>query len=97
MSGLFHRSILTPAQGVYEGVGVDACWGQVAAARMKPERAMAGAAGPAGSVPLNEITHTIPEEPVRGKEECWPLRGGFFEVSNSKATVLADAVSVAKG
>ena len=35
-----------------------------------------------------------------GKEERWPLNGGFFEVSGNRATVLADAITmpaVAKG
>ena len=29
-----------------------------------------------------------------GKEERWPLKGGFFEVSNNRATVLADAITM---
>ena len=28
------------------------------------------------------------------KEERWPLKGGFFEVSNNRATVLADAITM---
>jgi hypothetical protein len=34
---------------------------------------------------------------VGGAEERWQVSGGFFEVSNNKASVLADAVGAAKG
>lgn len=32
-----------------------------------------------------------------GKTETWQVNGGFFEVSNNRATVLADGVGVGKG
>ena len=32
-----------------------------------------------------------------GAEDRYAVSGGFFEVSNNRATVLADSVGVAKG
>ena len=36
---------------------------------------------------------TLTVRKVGGAEERWQVTGGFFEVSNNQATVLADSVS----
>ena len=92
MAALFHLSILTPEQGVYDGdveyveaPGSEGYFGVLA-----HHAAMVTA--------LGEGTLTV--RYADGREERWPLKGGFFEVSNNRATVLADAITmpvVAKG
>jgi F-type H+-transporting ATPase subunit epsilon len=87
MAALFHLSILTPEQGVYDGdveyveaPGSEGYFGVLA-----HHAAMVTA--------LGEGTLTV--RYAGGKEERWPLRGGFLEVSNNRATVLADAITIA--
>ena len=89
MAALFHLSILTPEQAVFDGdveyveaPGSEGYFGVLA-----NHAAMVTALGEG----------QVKGRYVGGKEERWPLKGGFFEVSNNRATVLADAVGVAKG
>ena len=84
MATLFHLSILTPEQGVFDGEveyleapGSEGWFGVLA-----HHAAMVTALG------TGTLMFRLPD----GKEERWPIRGGFFEVSNNRATVLADAI-----
>ena len=86
MAALFHLSILTPERSVYEGdveyveaPGSEGYFGVLA-----HHAALVTALGE------GQLKVRYPG----GKEERWPLKGGFFEVSNNRATVLADAVTL---
>ena len=88
MAGTFQLSILTPEKSVYEGAveyvqapGSEGYFGVLA-----HHAAMVTALGEG----------TLKVRYSDGKEERWPLKGGFFEVSNNRATVLADEVSEGK-
>ena len=89
MAALFHLSILTPEQSVYDGdveyveaPGSEGYFGVLA-----HHAAMVTA--------LGEGTLTV--RCAGGGQERWPLQGGFFEVSNNRATVLADAITMPAG
>ena len=89
MSALFKLSILTPERSVFEGdvqyveaPGTEGYFGVLA-----NHAAMVTA--------LAQGTLTV--RGASGTEERWEVAGGFFEVSNNAATVLADAAGPAKG
>ncbi|MBK7369643.1 MAG: ATP synthase F1 subunit epsilon [Candidatus Eisenbacteria bacterium] len=84
MAGTFELSILTPEQAVFEGTveyveapGSEGYFGVLA------NHAALITALTAGSLKARL---------AGGAEEKWQVSGGFFEVSNNKATVLADDV-----
>ena len=86
MAALFHLSILTPEQSVFEGdveyveaPGSEGYFGVLA-----HHAAMVTALGEG----------VLKMRGPDGKTQSWPLKGGFFEVSNNRATVLADAVTM---
>jgi len=88
MAALFQLAILTPEQSVFEGEveyveapGSEGYFGVLA-----HHAAMVTALGEG----------TLQVRYAGGKEERWPLKGGFFEVSDNKATVLADAITMPK-
>ena len=85
MSSLFKLSILTPERLVYEGdveyvqaPGTEGYFGVLA------HHAALVSALAIGTLTVRE---------ANGTEERWQVAGGFFEVSNNSATVLADSVS----
>ncbi len=89
MASLFKLSILTPEQTVFEGdvqyveaPGTEGYFGVLA-----NHAALVSA--------LSVGTLTVRE--ANGSEARWEVAGGFFEVSNNSATVLADAVTAARG
>ena len=89
MAVLFKLSILTPEKTVFEGdvsyveaPGTEGYFG-VLASHAALVTALAGG--------------TLTVRPANGADERWQVAGGFFEVSNNTATVLADAVEAAKG
>ena len=89
MAATFKLSILTPERAVFEGVveyveapGTEGYFGVLA-----HHAAMVTA--------LAKGTLTV--RGTTGTEERWEVAGGFFEVSNNVATVLADAAGPAKG
>jgi F-type H+-transporting ATPase subunit epsilon len=84
MAALFHLSILTPEQSVFDG---------------EVEYVEApGTEGYFGVLPHHApLVSGLGEGTLRvrhagGRGEKMSLKGGFFEVSNNRATVLADAV-----
>ena len=87
MASTFHLSILTPERAVFEG---DVTYVQAPGT----EGYLGVLAHHAGLVTAL-ATGTLTVRLVSGSEEHWAVSGGFFEVSNNKATVLADSVSAA--
>ena len=88
MAATFKLSILTPERSVFEGdveyveaPGTEGYFGVLA-----HHAAMVTA--------LAKGTLTV--RGASGAEERWEVAGGFFEVSNNVATVLADAAGPAK-
>ena len=88
MAAVFKLSILTPEKSVFEGdvsyveaPGTEGYFGVLA-----HHAALVTA--------LSVGTLTVRED--SGSETRWQVAGGFFEVSNNIATVLADAVGTAK-
>lgn len=86
MGPLFHLSVLTPEQSVFEGEveyveapGSDGYFGVLA--QHAPLVTSLGAG-------VLTVRH------AGGMEARWPIQGGFFEVSNNRATVLADAIAI---
>jgi len=89
LAATFKLSILTPERAVFEGVveyveapGTEGYFGVLA-----HHAAMVTALAKG----------TLSVRSAGGAEERWEVAGGFFEVSNNAATVLADAAGPAKG
>ena len=84
MASTFQLSILTPERTVFEGtveyVQVPGSEGYLGV--LAHHAALVTALQP------GTLTVRVPG----GAEERWPVTGGFFEVSDNRATVLADAV-----
>ena len=87
MAALFKLSILTPEKSVFEGdvsyVEAPGTEGYLGVLAHHAELVTALAKG------------TLTVRDAGGAETRWQVAGGFFEVSNNTATVLADAVSSA--
>jgi F-type H+-transporting ATPase subunit epsilon len=87
MAALFHLAILTPEKTVFEGeveyVQVPGTEGYLGV--------LAHHAALVTALAQGQLTVRVPG----GHETRWPVSGGFFEVSNNRATVLADAVDEA--
>lgn len=88
MANLFKLSILTPEKTVFEGdvqyveaPGTEGYFGVLAHHAALVSALAAG---------------TLTVRGAGGTEERWDVAGGFFEVSNNAATVLADSVGAAK-
>ena len=85
MASTFHLSILTPEKSVYSGdveyVQVPGTEGYLGVLAHHAALVTALAAG--------DLTVRRPG----GSEEKLAVSGGFFEVSNNQATVLADSLS----
>jgi F-type H+-transporting ATPase subunit epsilon len=83
----FELSILTPERTVFEGaveyVEVPGVAGYLGVLAHHAALVTALARG------------TLTVRDAHGKTERWQVDGGFFEVSNNRATVLADAVAEA--
>ena len=84
MATLFHLAILTPEQSVFEGEveyveapGSEGYFGVLA-----HHAALVTALG----------SGLLKVRGADGQVQSWPVSGGFFEVSNNRATVLADAI-----
>lgn len=85
MASTFQLSILTPERSVFEGgveyVQVPGLAGYLGVLAHHAALVTGLAAG------------TLTVRTSAGHEVRWDVTGGFFEVSNNRATVLADAVS----
>jgi len=85
MATLFQLSVLTPEKAVFEGIveyvevpGTEGYLG-----------VLANHAGLVTALAAGDLTVRTPD----GKTSKLAVSGGFFEVSNNKATVLADSVT----
>jgi F-type H+-transporting ATPase subunit epsilon len=87
MAATFQLSILTPEQSVFEGaveyVEVPGIAGYLGVLAHHAALVTGLAAG------------TLTVRKQGGATERWAVTGGFFEVSNNRATVLADGVAAA--
>lgn len=88
MAALFKLSILTPEKTLFEGdvqyieaPGTEGYFGVLANHAALVTALSAG---------------TLTVRGASGAEERWAVEGGFFEVSNNSATVLADSAGPAK-
>ncbi len=89
MASTFHLSLLTPERSLFEGaveyLQVPGSQGYLGVLAHHAPLVTALAAG------------TLSVRHAGGREERWRVAGGFFEVSNNRATVLADAVGAEHG
>ena len=89
MANLFKLSILTPERSVFEG--------DVQYVQAPGTEGYFGVLAHHAALVSALASGTLTVRGAGGTEERWDVTGGFFEVSNNSATVLADAVGPAKG
>jgi F-type H+-transporting ATPase subunit epsilon len=80
----FKLSILTPERAVFEG--------EVEYVEAPGTEGYFGVLANHAALVTGLAEGTLKVRHVGGKEERWTVAGGFFEVSENKATVLADAI-----
>jgi F-type H+-transporting ATPase subunit epsilon len=88
LAALFKLSILTPEKTVFEG--------DVQYVEAPGTEGYFGVLAHHAALVTALATGTLTVRGATGTEERWHVAGGFFEVSNNTATVLADAVGPAK-
>ncbi|MCE9628112.1 MAG: ATP synthase F1 subunit epsilon [Candidatus Eisenbacteria bacterium] len=88
MSNLFKLSILTPEKVVFEG--------DVQYVHAPGTEGYFGVLVNHAAMVTALATGKLTVRNANGAEEHWQVSGGFFEVSDNSATVLADAVETAK-
>jgi len=90
MSATFHLSILTPEKSVFEG--------QVEYIQVPGIAGYLGVLAHHAALVTGLAQGTLTVRVASGETQRWEVTGGFFEVSNNRATVLADGVEAgAKG
>lgn len=89
MAATFHLSILTPEKSVFEG--------EVEYAEVPGSAGYLGVLAHHAALVTGLASGTLTVRKEDRKVETWQVSGGFFEVSNNRATVLADSVEVGKG
>ena len=85
MASTFALSILTPERSVFEGA--------VEYVQVPGSQGYLGVLAHHAGLVTALASGTLAVRHAGGREEIWQVEGGFFEVSNNKATVLADSVS----
>ena len=88
MSNLFKLSILTPEKTVFEG--------DVQYVEAPGTEGYFGVLAHHAALVSALASGTLTVRGAAGSEERWQVAGGFFEMSNNSATVLADSVGPAK-
>lgn len=88
MANLFKLSILTPEKTVYEG--------DVQYVHAPGTEGYFGVLVNHAAMVTALASGTLTLRGANGAEERWEVAGGFFEVSENVATVLADSVSTGK-
>jgi F-type H+-transporting ATPase subunit epsilon len=88
MNNLFKLSILTPEKAVFEG--------DVQYVHAPGTEGYFGVLVNHAAMVTALATGKLTVRNANGVEEHWQVAGGFFEVSDNSATVLADAVETAK-
>jgi F-type H+-transporting ATPase subunit epsilon len=86
MSATFHLSILTPEKSVFEG--------PVEYVEAPGSAGYLGVLAHHAALVTGLARGTLSVRKAGGETERWTVSGGFFEVSNNRATVLADGVGV---
>ena len=89
MASEFHLSVLTPERTVFEG--------PVDYVQVPGSQGYLGVLAHHAPLVTSLAVGTLEVRHAGGREERWQVEGGFFEVSNNRATVLADAVGMGKG
>ncbi len=84
MATPFELSILTPEQSVFEGA--------VEYVEVPGSEGYLGVLAHHAALVTALAPGTLTVRKAGGGEEKWQVSGGFFEVSNNRATVLADGV-----
>lgn len=85
MAATFELSILTPEKSVFEGT--------VEYVEAPGSEGYFGVLANHAALITALTSGSLKARLAGGGEEKWSVSGGFFEVSNNKATVLADSVS----
>jgi F-type H+-transporting ATPase subunit epsilon len=88
MATPFELSILTPERSVFEG--------QVEYVQVPGTEGYLGVLAHHAALVTALMPGTLTVRKVGGVEEHWRVSGGFFEVSNNQATVLADGAESEK-
>jgi F-type H+-transporting ATPase subunit epsilon len=86
MAVTFQLSILTPERNVFEG--------DVEYLQVPGGQGYLGVLAHHAALVTTLAAGTLTVRHVGGHEERMAVSGGFFEVSNNRATVLADSVAV---
>jgi len=89
MATTFHLSILTPEKSVFEG--------QVEYVQVPGSAGYMGVLAHHAALVSGLAAGTLTVRKAGGVNETWQVSGGFFEVSNNQATVLADSVEERRG
>ena len=89
MAATFKLSILTPEKAVYEG--------DVEYVEAPGTEGYFGVLAHHAAMVTALASGTLTVRGASGTQEKWQVAGGFFEVSNNSATVLADSIETAKG
>ena len=89
MATPFELSILTPEQSVFEG--------PVEYVQVPGSEGYLGVLAHHAALVTGMAPGKLTVRRPGGQVETWQVTGGFFEVSNNQATVLADSVEGAKG
>ena len=87
MASEFQLSVLTPERTVFEGA--------VEYVQVPGSEGYLGVLAHHAALVTALAKGTLTVREASGSETRWQVAGGFFEVSNNSATVLADAVSTA--
>jgi len=85
VANTFHLSILTPEKSVFEG--------QVEYVEVPGIAGYLGVLAHHAALVTALAQGALTVRDAAGKTERWNVAGGFFEVSNNRATVLADAIA----
>ena len=89
MASLFKLSILTPERTVFDG--------DVEYVQAPGSEGYFGVLAHHAAMVTGLARGTLTVRGADGDESRWHVAGGFFEVSNNAATVLADEVGAATG
>jgi F-type H+-transporting ATPase subunit epsilon len=85
MAEAFDLSVLTPERAVFEG--------KVEYVQVPGSEGYLGVLAHHGALITGLAEGTLTARESGGGERTWQVSGGFFEVADNRATVLADEVS----
>ena len=84
MATTFQLAVLTPERTVFEG--------EVEYVQVPGTEGYLGVLAHHAALVTGLASGSLTVRHAGGREERWTVSGGFFEVSNNRATVLADEV-----